>query len=286
MNQSTLHTIADLKAFSTENAQQALELGQILYMPNYSLALTPGENRIYDEVLLDGKHKNVSYSALNQKLGGLSSSLSSDFFKLTQSFMQRFADYSKKLIDCVLPYYSTSVEWGRTSYRPAEIKGRAYSERKDDTRLHVDAFPASPVQGKRILRVFCNINPSGIGRVWQTGEPFEIVLNQFLPRLPRYRPQVARLLKFIGATKTLRTEYDHYMLHLHDQMKMDNSYQNHVQKETIEFPAYSTWIVFTDSVSHAALSGSHLLEQTFYLDVNQMKEPKLAPFSILNRSLK
>ena len=33
--------------------------------------------------------------------------------------------------------------------------------RKDDTRLHVDSFPATPSGGRRILRVFSNVNPDG-----------------------------------------------------------------------------------------------------------------------------
>jgi hypothetical protein len=39
--------------------------------------------------------------------------------------------------------------------------------------MHVDNFPSTPTRGKRILRVFTNVNPSGRARVWRMGEPFE-----------------------------------------------------------------------------------------------------------------
>jgi len=66
-------------------------------------------------------------------------------------------------------------------------------------------------------------------------------------------------------------------LHLHDTMKLDDVYQAQVEKVQIDFPAKSTWIVFTDHVSHAALSGQHLLEQTFYLPADKMATPDHSP---------
>ena len=51
------------------------------------------------------------------------------------------------------------VKRARTSYRPQPAVGRDVSWRKDDSRLHVDAFPSRPNRGERILRVFSNVNP-------------------------------------------------------------------------------------------------------------------------------
>ena len=36
----------------------------------------------------------------------------------------------------------------------------------------------------------------------------------------------------------------------------------------------TTWICFTDQVLHAAMSGQHLLEQTFVLEPENMLRPK------------
>jgi len=67
------------------------------------------------------------------------------------------------------------------------------------------------------------------------------------------------------------------MLHLHDRMKLDKTYQQTLAKQRVDFPPQSTWLVFTDQVSHAALSGQYLLEQTFYLPVEAMDNPTLSP---------
>lgn len=68
------------------------------------------------------------------------------------------------------------------------------------------------------------------------------------------------------------------MLALHDQMKLHDTYQANLKKTRFDFPAYSTWVVFTDQVSHAALGRQYLLEQTFYLPVSGMQNPNTSPW--------
>src|SRR3990167_11114390 len=202
-----------------------------------------------------------------------------------KAMMQRFNQCAIKLINQALPAYVAYLQVARTSYRPAEVYGRkSRSLKKDDTRLHVDAFPASPVQGRRILRVFSNINPNEQDRIWRVGERFDRVAKRFLPNIKNpYLP--ATLLKALKITKGFRTHYDHYMLQLHDCMKQDDDYQKTVEKKEIKFPANTTWIVNTDAVSHAALAGQFLLEQTFYLSVDAMVNPKLSPLRILEKTV-
>lgn len=260
-------------------ATTALESGQIVFLPDDGFTLTDAEQCLYQAQVLDKKHKNVSYHAPKQQLGGYDSALPADLQSALKTMMRRFADFSYQRLTALMPTYQAHLRWGRTSYRPAEIAGRISSKRKDDTRVHVDAFAASPVDGWRILRVFCNINPEAKPRVWQVGEDFSTVLQRFYPQIPRYRAWQAHLLHQIKATKTLRSAYDHVMLQLHDRMKLDDQYQQKVRKQTIDFPSQSTWIVFTDSVSHAALSGQYLLEQTFYLPIYGMLCPEKSPLA-------
>lgn len=270
-----LHTLQNK---TRKEALSSLESGKVIYFPNGAFAINANEQTLLSESILDPKHKNISYDYSRQRLAGLATkNISSTLPALTQTFMHRYAIYAKDLIDTLLPQYTQDIRWGRTSYRPAEIKGRATSKRKDDTRLHVDAFSATPVNGLRILRVFCNINPYGEPRVWHIGEAFSQVLNRFLQQIPDFSPTQAKLLKLIKATKTLRSPYDHYMINLHDKMKLDDQYQQSLNKQRIEFPVNSTWLVFTDQVSHAALSGQFLLEQTFYLPIEAMMDPSLSP---------
>jgi hypothetical protein len=268
---TALNALAEM---NPEESVAAIESGKIIYLPDYYFSLAPSETDLLSESVLNTKQKNISYDFKSNQLSGLASPQTA--LSMT-AFMHRFAEYAKQLVDTLFPQYIADVVWGRTSYRPAEIDGRKTSPRKDDTRLHVDSFSATPVHGLRILRVFCNINPVGKARVWEVGEPFAEVLKQFAQIIPSYSPFRAKILHLLKATKTCRSPYDHYMLNLHDQMKLSHSYQQSVMKHRVEFPAQSTWVVFTDQVSHAALGGQYLLEQTFYLPVVAMSSPELSP---------
>jgi len=73
------------------------------------------------------------------------------------------------------------------------------------------------------------------------------------------------------------------MLQIHDTMKGDITYQNTVPANEFSFPSGSSWIVMTDKVSHAALSGQFILEQTFYLPVEAMQKPDQSPLRILEK---
>jgi hypothetical protein len=66
-------------------------------------------------------------------------------------------------------------------------------------------------------------------------------------------------------------------------MKEDAAFQKNCPKDRWEFPAGSAWIVFTDSASHACLSGQYMLEQTFVVRRRSLTCPELAPISILER---
>ena len=66
-------------------------------------------------------------------------------------------------------------------------------------------------------------------------------------------------------------------------MKADIQYQAGANQTTYDFPAGSTWMTFTDQVSHAATSGQYLLEQTFYLPVASMMDKSKSPLQVLER---
>jgi hypothetical protein len=71
------------------------------------------------------------------------------------------------------------------------------------------------------------------------------------------------------------------MLQLHDRMKGDEAYQKGCKQLTHGFPPGSTWICYTDQVPHAAMSGIHQLEQTFYVPVDCLRREKSAPLRVL-----
>jgi hypothetical protein len=199
--------------------------------------------------------------------------------------MARFATQSRILLRNLLPRYAADLEQRRTSYRPVEIVGRSLSWLRDDTRLHVDSFPSSPTQGKRILRVFSNVNPQGRCRTWKLGESFKQVVKRYIHSIPAPVLGSSFALHLLAITKSRRSPYDHYMLRLHDSMKADLAYQSDGEQRLCEFPAGSTWILFSDQVPHAAIRGQYALEQTFYLPVLCMVDPSTSPLRILEDML-
>lgn len=270
---------ADLKA----RAIAALESGKVLYLPKLSFKLNSNEKQFLSPTYADPKTKNISYDARSQQIKGVKAS-NKEQQELAE-MMRRFSSQANTVIHTLFPRYISDLQQGRTSFRPLEISHRKISYRKDDTRLHVDAFPSSPNQGRRILRVFSNINPNRHDRVWRLGEPFEEVAKRFLPKISRAFPGSSFILKALGITKSKRTAYDHIMLQLHDSMKANMRYQKTVSQMEVRFPPACSWIVMTDHVSHAAMSGQHALEQTFYLPVEAMSDQQKSPLRVLEKLL-
>lgn len=264
-------------------ATAALEEGKVLYLPELAFELSPAEKELLTPRILKAGSKNISFNTQDRKLKG-AATLTQDATCLT-SMMARFARFGRQVIENICPAYMPYLLEGRTSFRPIEVVGRKISLLKDDTRLHIDAFSATPNYGKRIVRIFSNVNPVGRERVWHIGEPFENVVEYFLPKLRRPFIGSRRLLALLNVTKSYRSLYDHYMLMLHNGMKKNHAYQNQVKKCVLRFPPGSTWIAMTDSVSHAALSGQFVLEHTFYLPTQYMLNVEHSPLFILERAL-
>jgi hypothetical protein len=261
-------------------AADALETGKLLYAPQLPFDLSEGERRFLSPDCLDGKSKNVSFRPGSGVLRGTGYQGSERDALLAT--MQRYYGHASDLLKALCPGYASHLTPGFTSFRPAEIAGRETSWRKDDTRLHVDAFPSRPMQGVRILRVFTNVNPQA-PRVWRVGESFEQAAAKFMPGIRPPLPGASWLLYRLRIVKGRRTEYDHFMLGIHDRMKSDTAYQAQVPQTQLDIPPGATWACFTDSVSHAAMAGQFAFEQTFYLPVSAMKDPERSPLRVLER---
>lgn len=260
----------------------AIESGKVGYFPSLAFPLTAAEKKFLTPAILDSGSKNISYDLKTQAVKG--AIVAEEDKALLQAMMHRYATTAVAFMKKVAPQY-TKLVLGKASFRPAEIQGRKISCLKNDTLLHVDAFPSNPTHGQRILRLFTNVNPDQKPRVWRLGEPFSDVVNTFGKRWHKPLPGTSRLLQLLGITKRQRSKYDHYMLQLHDLMKKDAHYQKTVSQQEVKFPPGSTWMVFTDQVSHAAMSGQHVFEQTFHLAVNDLYNPSTSPLKVLESYL-
>jgi hypothetical protein len=267
-----------------DEAVSALEAGRVLYIPDLGFPVEEQERRFFDDDALRLSSKNVSYDPSTNEVRGLGSSggASDEDRVALGRMMARYAQFCRDLCASLLGDYATRLNMARTSFRPVEIEGRKpRTVGSNDTLLHVDSFSSRPVAGRRILRVFTNVSPAGKPRVWNVGEPFEDLARRFVPLMRKPLPGERAMLRMLYVTKSYRTLYDHYMLRLHDDMKGDSEYQRTVPKNRVELAAGATWMCFTDQVSHAALSGQHLFEQTFYCDVADMARPERSPLKVL-----
>ncbi|HMN56869.1 MAG TPA: Kdo hydroxylase family protein [Ottowia sp.] len=258
----------------------AVEDGRVLYFPRLAFEVLPTERGLLREGMLSPKARNVSLGA-DGVLRGAGGSAAEQ--AQLAAMVGRFRQQALRLIDGLLPEYRGLLRAAPTSFRPRQVETRKQSVRADDQRLHVDAFPTRPNYGERILRVFANINPDGVPRVWRVGDSFEAVARQFLPRAKPYRRWQAQALNALHVTKSLRSEYDHLMLQLHDGMKFDEQYQKSGAQVTVPFAAGSVWVCYSDQATHAVMSGQFMMEQTLYLPPGHEADPQASPLAILTR---
>lgn len=199
-----------------------LEMGKVLYFPRLSFELMQGEYRFLKPEMNAQGSRSITLEASGRFKGATGDEATQ---AAVAEMVGRFRSNAQQLVESLLPAYKTSLKMATTSYRPLQVESRPQTWRADDKRLHVDAFSGRPNHGERILRVFANINPNGVPRVWRVGEPFEEMAQKFLPSLEKYKRLHARWQQLLRKTKKLRTEYDHLMLQLHDQMKLNLDYQ-------------------------------------------------------------
>jgi hypothetical protein len=261
----------------------ALEAGKVLYFPNFAqhgFAPQKEELALFREDIRDPKIRNISLSTG----GDLKGVVGDDATKaLMAGMIGRFRAEAEGLLANLVPRYGEHLRRGATSFRPSVVQNRVQSWRADDRRMHVDAFPSRPNYGERLLRVFTNVNLEGEPRVWRVGEPFEDVARRFLPKVKPYSAWQAKVLNALHVTKSLRSEYDHIMLQLHDAMKSDLDYQKNAPQVTFDFPPGCAWVCFSDQTSHAVMAGQYMMEHTLQLSPMHQYDKEASPLAILTR---
>lgn len=266
-----------------DNIASHLEKGDVLYFPSLPFALTPEESALLDPKYVSPKRKNIMYQADQDEIRGTADEVTEAQKQVLKGLLKRYADASYRLITDIIPEYKDKLHSPMNTLRLNAIDewSDSHSFRKDDRRLHVDAFPSRPLHGKRIIRIFTNINPNGIPRKWRVGEAFPDLAKRLLPKTKPYSKLGATLLDTLQITKSKRTHYDHIMLQFHDIMKEDQEYQDRGIQWEVNFMPGSTWVCFSDQTPHAAMSGQFMLEQTFQLDVEDMVDSSQSPLKVL-----
>jgi hypothetical protein len=263
--------------------RELLERDGVLIVDTEPFRLTSDELALIERHWSDGRSKNSSYNPNTREIDGVIGA--ADVVSGLSAVMARYAAWSRDLIAEFFPPYLAELEIGRTSLRRRSVQDEPpLSRRKDDRSLHLDAFTSQPVSGRRILRVFNNVDPSGADREWAIADGgFEGFADRFRHRARRLLPGEAALLERLSLTKCRRTDYDQIMLGMHDAAKRDRGYQATAARRYVSFPGGATWLAFTDQTPHAAVSGQCALEQTFYVPVETLAEPASSPLRILER---
>jgi hypothetical protein len=264
-----------------------LEENQILYFPiaPFAVAKTDLEFLRNLHQTNTALHKNISYRPATGALAGFQGSVEER--DRVRSILKSFSASAGEFVTRFLSPYAPRIAYDFASYRPLEEEGRDLPLHKRNDLLHVDAFPSRPTRGGRILRLFVNVHASR-SRVWLMGEGFPVLaarlasdagLEKFAsPGVSAFFGQAVRLLG-----KPVRSPYDRFMLHFHDYLKENASFQRDSPKTRLEFPALSAWMVFTDGVLHAVLSGQHALEQTFIIPRDALLAPQSSPIGVIEK---
>lgn len=267
-----------------------LETGNIIYFPRSPILLTPVDS----EFLLGHKqagsalHKNIAYRPLEDRISGLDKAEVTEAVELRR-ILREYAQNCTEFLSRFLAPYAGKWKLDFASFRPIEEEGRAARLHARNDLLHFDSFPTRPTNGARILRFFTNINPTK-DRVWRTSETFA----SFAPRVANmagitpsvHNGGIAQALRTFASFRwpwTRRPAYDRYMHRCHNAMKESSKFQAEMVKQQWSFPPNSSWMVFTDGVSHAVIRGQYALEQTFLIPQAALMQPQNSPLAILER---
>jgi 3-deoxy-D-manno-oct-2-ulosonic acid (Kdo) hydroxylase len=272
--------------------EERLERGEIIHYPVCPFPVAEGDDRqfLLQQRLGNKAHKNISYDPSTGKAGGFLRQSAEQAERL-RLLLVHFADTATAWLARTLPRYAPAWQRDRVSFRPEEEATRRLRQKARNDLLHVDAFPSRPTQGRRILRLFVNINPTE-PRIWVTSDPFAKLLERFgkeagLPGTGGTGLAAnlgAKLLGLFQPGRRRRTVYDTFMLRFHDFLKANEDFQERGPKRFWTFMPGCAWMVFTDTASHAALRGRFALEHSYFVAPESLALPQESPPALLQRA--
>ena len=301
-----------LDTFTTDRLQQhqadeisdSLERGSVVFFPESPVPVPDMEdlNFIRQELpdLLRGK--NISYHPEIDQIRGLDEA-DPEVAARVRRILVGMSDNIAQFLAHNAPRLVENWTVGTCSFRPIEEQGRKLDAHASNELVHVDAGAYGATNGDRILRFFVNVNPTE-DRVWATkgsfpelfqrhGEQAQLVSasagNNFLTKGPVDHARtglINTLAKVVPVLKVLDSSpYDRVMRKFHNYMKDTPAFQQETQgHEEFRFPPFSAWMVFTDMVSHACLSGQYAFVHTSIVPLDNCRLPDMAPMNILRQA--
>ncbi len=284
----------------TMSLEERLERGEVIHYPVCPFSLLEGDDRrfLLEQRLAGRAHKNISYDPQSGKVAGFQRQSSSQVLRL-RDLLAAFSGIATAWLARTLPRYTRHWQLDRVSFRPEEEATRRLRQTARNDLLHVDAFPSRPTHGRRILRLFVNINPTD-PRIWVTSDPFAKLFARYgkdagLPSDCRLSIVDFRwwsgLLGFLRSKiknqqskMTTCSAYDAFMIRFHDYLKANDEFQERGPKRFWSFAPGAAWLAFTDTASHAVLRGRYALEHSYFVAPEDLALPDEAPAAILARA--
>lgn len=244
--------------------------------------------------------KNISYHAEGARLSGLETA-SGPLRERTRAVLHEHLAGVTEFLYRLLPHWRGALRRGKCSFRPIQERGRNLEAHASNELVHVDAGAYGATDGDRIFRFFVNVN-DWEDRVWASKGSLQEVLDRhgaaagLLDESGRLRMRIDKRLPdraFSLAIRSLArlnplaraldsTPYDRTMRRLHNYMKDSDAFKRDMRGyEEIRFPPYSAWMVFTDSVSHASLSGQFAFVTTLVVARRALQYPQFSPYALL-----
>jgi hypothetical protein len=293
----SLVTIATTEAASLKQHREwceQLEAGCILFFPQSPIALTDSDLQFLrgQQQSDSSLHKNIAYKPKADELSGVDTKTANPAaVERLRSILRNYSQSVTAFLTGFLSPYNGNWQLDYASFRPQEEEGRDLPLRRRNDLLHTDAFPTRPTHGARILRFFNNIHPTRT-RDWIVSDPFRAVATKYAPAeiaLPQPDSDIGRAFKSFAtgiglgtaAPALKRSPYDDFMMRFHNFLKENRDFQSTCVKYDYQFPAGSSWMVYTDMVPHAVLCGQYALEQTYLIAPEAMVAPQHAPLTVL-----
>jgi 3-deoxy-D-manno-oct-2-ulosonic acid (Kdo) hydroxylase len=293
----SLVTIAATDAASLKEHREwceQLEAGCILFFPRSPVSLTDSDLQFLrgQQQSDSSLHKNIAYKPKADELGGVDTKTANPAaVERLRGILRNYSQSVTAFLTGFLSPYNGNWQLDYASFRPQEEEGRDLPLRRRNDLLHTDAFPTRPTHGARILRFFNNIHPTRT-RDWIVSDPFRAVATKYAPAeiaLPQPDSDIGRAFKSFAtgiglgaaAPALKRSPYDDFMMRFHNFLKENRDFQSTCAKYDYQFPAGSSWMVYTDMVPHAVLCGQYALEQTYLIAPEAMVAPQHAPLTVL-----
>lgn len=288
-----------LASAAPRSISDALERGELVFFPRTPVPLPSESDLTFLRTELPARlsRKNVSFYPVAKVLRGLDGDRAAA--TRTRALLAKRSEDVQRFLRRWMPELTEGWTVGTTSFRPLQERGRGLSAHASNELVHIDAGAYGATHGDRILRFFTNVHPSE-DRVWVTKGTFADLYSRYGEAAGLsgpFRLESVWMDRLVGgAVKTATragvrlarmvdtSRYDRLMRRFHNFMKDTPAFQQDpVGHEEIAFPPFSSWMVLTDTRSHACISGQHAFVDTFILRLASCRVRESAPYHLLER---